>query len=686
MSQPPDRNWTAAGVTAAVLACVVVLFFYGYNFVDKPPYVSLSPQDNAHFTILFFFLEKVLYLAGAGVILFAALSAGLAAVKALGLGDLPVADEAVYAAALGLGGISLVTLFLGLLGLMTTATAAVVIVVFSALGITRLKPLFKAFAGGRQEPARWIEWPWLAAGLLAATVIMVYAFNPPMYFDTLEYHFGAPAEYLRAGRITYLKYNAYSNFPSNCEMLYYFSMALSGAKFAGAMLGKVLNADIALVGAGAAYCLGRWIHSRMAGAFAALALLTAPGFFQVATEGYVEPLQTLYTVLAVLAVGRFIQRGARGALLAGAIFTGLAMCVKYPAAVFTAVPLALAVLLRPGSAASRVRSTLIFSAAAILVVAPWLVKNLAMTGNPVYPVLYSVFGGSDWSALQEARFSFAHTPKGGLAGEQWARHILGLFFSNDMVSLQSFIFVPLLFVRWMSGRVHYVLGYAAVFVFLWFAATHRVDRFALPALAVLGAVSGAGLYNLRKGWLQDACALLAVVIAAMNVFFMSSLYGISVGLDPSVPLFARYEEFLKEKKPEYAAWTYLNEHVPRGAKVLLVAEAEVFYLDVDYSASTVFDKKPLEEMYGAAGGDPAAVAAKVREAGFSYVFANWATWKRQQDTYSFEFERRKEPGYSAVITPELFDAMEKTGRIKAVHSSGAFVSEGLRSFVLYSVE
>jgi len=672
---------------ALVIAAIFLLLYFGYAFADKPPFWSIDPQNNANFTILYYLLEKVFYLAVAGLIAVAAASVGYAILRTLGLGDLPLVEATVVSLGIGFGAISFVTLGLGVLGILAKNAALVTLVMFLLAGLMAFYPWTRRVRVPEGEPWSPAEKVFGAVAVAAAVLTLVYSFNPPMDFDVLEYHLGAPAYWFSHGAIRYIRYNAYSNFPSNAEMLYLFSMALTGSKLAGAIVGKVLNAYIAVAAAGAAFAVGRWMLSRSVGVFAAAALLVSAGFFQVATAGYVEPLQVLYTVLAVLAAGRFVEQGGWGMLTTAAILTGLAMCAKYTSAPFLAVPMAFAMLLRRGGVWERLRHAIVFSAIAIAVLSPWLIKNLVLTGNPLYPLLYSIFGGRDWSALQDARWQFAHTPKGGLAWQQWARHIFGTFFSNEMVTFLAFAFAPLVFVsRAATRRVIFVLCYALLYVFLWFALTHRIDRFLLPGIAVLGAVSGVGLFSLPKGTTRAVVVAVAIGMAVLGLFYLGGLYGSAIGLDPSVPLFGNYQKFLKDKVPGYEAWAYVNENVPPHSKVLLVGEAEDFYLDVDYSGATVFDRKPLEEMVEKARGDAKAVGEAVRAAGFDYVFVNWATFRRQQETYGFDYKGHTYAGYSDSITPALFDAMGASGTIKPVYSSGLEVYPGAHAYVLYSVE
>jgi hypothetical protein len=675
-------------LSALVASCCLALLYYVYNFVPSPPYWSITQSTNTHLTVLLIFLERLSYLGGAALIMAAAFSAGLFFLRLLRLCTLPLIEEAVYAVGIGLGILSLATLFLGLGGYLTAAAFGPLVVIVGSLGAMNIGAFVKRLRAETVGGWSWIEKSLAAAALSGAVITVVYAFNPPLYFDALEYHLGATASYYRAGQISYIHYNVYSNFPAGGEMLYLLSMALVGSKFAGAVLGNVLNAYIALAAAAAAFCLGKWISGRAAGLFAAAALVTSAGFFSVATGYYVEPLQTLYTLLAVLAVGRFLQSGERCLLICGAASAGLAMGVKYPAAVFIAVPLALAVLMRRGTLLSRLAAFSSFTAVAILLVAPWLVKNLVFTGNPVYPLLYGIFGGRDWSALQDARWLAAHTPKGGLAWEQWARHVLTLFFSNENITLLSFIFVPFaLAARPRVKRLLFVVAFAALYVLLWFAATHRIDRFALPALAVMGAASGAGLFALSRGWIRRLAAGAAVLLLSTNLLYMAAAYGHALQIDLSVPLFGAYEDYLLRKMPVYPMCAYVNEAVPPTAKVLMVGESETFYFDAAYSSTTVFDVKPLEEMIrNAPSGDPAAVAGKIKAAGFDFLFVDWATFRRQQETYAFEFEGRTVPGYSELITPAFFDSMVATGKIKKEFSAGPQVYPGVAAFALYSVK
>src|SRR5262249_51481288 len=63
-----------------------------------------------------------------------------------------------------------------------------------------------------------------------------------------------------------------------------------------------------------------------------------------------------------------------------------------------------------------VRRAVGYGALAAGVVLPWYLKTWAVTGNPFYPMLFSVFGGREWTAEGWPRYERAHmilnTPPG----------------------------------------------------------------------------------------------------------------------------------------------------------------------------------------------------------------------------------------------------------------------------------
>ena len=198
-------------------------------------------------------------------------------------------------------------------------------------------------------------------------------------------------------------------------------------------------------------------------------------------------------------------------LLVG-LLAGGALAIKYPGLVSAVVPAGVVVLVRAWRARSG-RLILGFAAGLGLVAGPWLGKNVADTGNPVYPLAWSVFGGSEWDAERDARWRAAHGPRPITAG-LLAGSALDLAGRSDW---QSPLYAALVPLAWLGTRgrrpATALLGYAAYLFLTWWLLTHRLDRFWLPMLPALAVLAGLGLdavadrSRLAAAWLGGVLAL-----------------------------------------------------------------------------------------------------------------------------------------------------------------------------------
>ena len=138
---------------------------------------------------------------------------------------------------------------------------------------------------------------------------------------------------------------------------------------------------------------------------AAAAWLGNPLVVYLGGTGYVEPLLALSVTAACWAFWRWRRDGRDGWLALAAVFAGAAAATKYLGLYFVGM-LALGALLggSPAPAASRagrLRSLALFGGVALLVMAPWYGRIVAMTGNPVFPYLPEVFGSGEVAVIAD---------------------------------------------------------------------------------------------------------------------------------------------------------------------------------------------------------------------------------------------------------------------------------------------
>ena len=231
----------------------------------------------------------------------------------------------------------------------------------------------------------------------------------------------------------------------------------------------------------------------------------------LSTTAYIDLGVTLYGFLALLGWVNWFYSGRREDLLVSAIFTGLAMGTKYPAILFSFLPLLLGVVLK-ASLIDKVRwpgtlkRAFIFFLVAVGIASPWFIKNFIYTGNPVYPLFYNLLGGRDWSALNASRFMGQHSTSFGNWRETFLLP-LTISGSKDIGPL-FIIFVPLMiFFRRFEGHIKLLLVYGGLYFLLWTFFTHRDYRFLLPAFPVFSLVVAYLMKRFGKG---KACSLLLV--------------------------------------------------------------------------------------------------------------------------------------------------------------------------------
>lgn len=659
-------------------------------------------------------------LAVADVLVRACVPVGVYLLGAMGLGRLLIPlyrgarDPWAIQAGLGLALMLTISHGLGALGLMNRATATAVCV----LGMVLLAvQLVRERGEARSRP---VAWTWLLA-VPAGALLLTAACQPPGWlwasegggYDVLEYHLQLPQEWLALDRLRPLEHNVYSYLPGYFEAAYLHLGALLGAPgptapgrpfglLAGDGLGvlacQILHAGMAL---GAAWVLARACTGacrragieeragRIAGAVAGAIFLCTPWTIVTGSLAYNEMAMMALGAAALLAALDDGLTPARRGLAAG-LLVGAACGCKPTALLLIGPPVGIALLAmaRPRDWALLIGAG---AAAGMVMLAPWLIRNAAYGGNPVFPHLASVFGSAHWSPEQIERYTRGHSYDG-----TWGER-LGLLVAAEpaapddppamlsrhrgLMHPQWFVFFPL--VAWAGAaalarpglrRMTLVLvaGLAAQ-LGAWLVATHLQSRFLLP-LAIPGSALVAlwfGAWSSRpqgeKGPMPGVRVAWGIALAAVlnqagaslgrfaserkgepNALLVPGPGLLSGSLFESAPAAAR----AGIETPE----AMLNLLPPAGG-VYLLGDATPLYFAVPALYHTTWDRSPLGEAIRSAPDDPAAWTAALRSAGVRLVLVSFA-----------ELDRLHRSGwYDPAVTPEAVrEWLRAEGRV--VHS------------------
>ncbi|HEY3282596.1 MAG TPA: hypothetical protein VGN26_10010 [Armatimonadota bacterium] len=502
--------------------------------------------------------------------------------------------------ALGLGLDAYLVLAAGLAGALTKGTLLLVLGLLTLAaapigGLSLIRETLALRKGG--------SWPhpdgWTLGCLALLALCCVAAVAPPagLDWDGLSYHLAVPKVYLAHHRIYYVAYDHHSNFPFTVEMLFTLGLALGSPALA-----VLCHTAFAALGAAALGLFARRFGWR-GGSLAAFMYLSCPMVLWEATVGYVDLGVALYLLLAVCGVlaARDAAAGdgggepgdrARWLLLSG-VFAGLAVGCKTTAVIPVALLALGALAVPPGSVvAGRLKAAALYLVAAAVVACPWFLKSYAYTGNPVYPFLYSIFGGANWNAelarvysLEQAGFG-AGRSAADLLLLPWRLVVSPQFFSKGIGVYGSIgpLFLGLLplaaLCRTVDRRVAGLLALSAAVLVPW-AFSSQQSRYLLPlfplwCLACAWVLVDGGLgprASKAGGLFVLACAALSVLAFAR----------ISVAPAAAVAFGAETrDDYLSRHLDLWPAARFINEQIPRSAEVLLFEETRGFYLDRGY--------------------------------------------------------------------------------------------------------
>ncbi len=224
-------------------------------------------------------------------------------------------------------------------------------------------------------------------------VYLAHAWAPEISPDGMAYHVALPAQYLRHGRIGYISTNIYAQLSQAMEMLYLHAFAFGRHSATALVHLSFLFALLALM---RGYAQRSGIP-RSAG----LLVLASPVVGIDAASAYNDVALSAVLFAVFWVMERWRQEECDRLLWVAGLMAGLAFAIKYTA--FLAVPYAMLCLGRRVSWARLARIT----SAATVMVAPWLLKNLAFTGNPVAPFASAWFPNEVFDPALESAYRMA---------------------------------------------------------------------------------------------------------------------------------------------------------------------------------------------------------------------------------------------------------------------------------------
>jgi 4-amino-4-deoxy-L-arabinose transferase-like glycosyltransferase len=548
---------------------------------------------------------------------------------------LPWPDVVIFGAGLGLGTLGLLSFGAGLLGWFSPVAAYAVTIILTVLSLLPLLQLWRMLP----RPLRLTAPPPAALIFLALLFLLTLslALLPPADWDGLFYHLTGPKLYLQASGITSADI-PHLSFPSLMEMLFAWAMLLRGD-----IAAKLLHFLYGLLLAGLVYRIALRFWGQTAAWSGLLLFASMPLVNMLAGWAYNDLALAFYQLAALYWLIDWVSGKSekkQSSLIISGIFAGLAMGLKYTSFV---TPLVLfAIIAYYGFRRARnlqftIYNLLAFALPALLMAAPWYIKNWAFTGNPVYPFLFDVFGGHLWDSFRAEWYAAGGTGIGfkpsTLLALPWllTLGVRDVNYWDGRTGPLLLLFLPLilfgLFRQSNTRRPYALLFVFALAHFLFWTAgviwskSLWQSRLLLTGFAALTPLAGAVWADLPR-FDRPRFSLSRFVNAAVALTLALTLLDIgllTLKFDPLPYLVgqeSRAAHLTRRLGAHYAAMEQINRELPPDAVVVFLWEPRSYYCQRDCRPDSILDEFPhLVHQYGSA----AAIAGHWRDIGATHV-------------------------------------------------------------------
>ena len=488
------------------------------------------------------------------------------------------------AAAYGLGALLLRRLAVPPEILLATGAAAESLLVFVLLLChAAVWPVFLAvgtctIAGlwWRRPEAQTMPFPLrsLGAFIFAAYGIfyLVNALAPEIQADGITYHLGLTYEYVRLGGFpSHVRF--YDLIPQGMEML--FTMAFAFGRHAAA---KLVELGLSAAAVPLIFRIGRRLGiSDTASLLVAVFYWSAPVVGLTGSSAYNDAALVFFTLASFYLLLVWRDTGDARYLLPAGVLAGFCYAIKLPG-IFAAAAALLFVVL---SGQRRLRNALLLGAGVALMVAPWMVRNTVLTGNPVAPLGNAVFPNAYFHLRTERELSEGMRSLRGVAplNVPW-QLALGDGLTGTFGPLLLLLPLGLLAARRREGRICLVA--AAILAVPWWSNTGA--RFLMPA-ATVAAFALAMVLPRKAAWAAVALQALVCWPPFLNMwqppytFRLHELpWKAALGIETE-------EHYLKTRVPEYNVARMVEHFTPADASIFALMPVATAYAARDVSVA-----------------------------------------------------------------------------------------------------
>ncbi len=441
--------------------------------------------------------------------------------------------------------------------------------------------------------------------------------TPPIARDALIHHLAIPKLWIMHGGFYDTPWAAYSYYPMNLALLY-----LIPLYFGNDIIPNFIHLGFGIGTAAIIYYYLMRRLNHVAGLLGFLIFISTPIISRLSTVAYVDLGLVFFLTASILAFMRWREGEYKQYkwLLISAVTMGLALGTKYNALVawfFLTLALVFIYSRDIGNQWKAMQYGFMFFIISFAIFSPWLIKNIILTGNPLYPLFNGIFNsnaGSDggtYSVASGYSYMGMFKMREMLYGESLWEILLipvRIFFQGQDNSARYFdgvlnpiliIFVPFAFIKKdMKLEKLFFLFFSIFFILITFFLDQIRTRYILPVIPFLVILTVMGLVNIFT-WLTARESLLRKIYMSGLVIFLIALltmnaiyikkYCLKIG--PINYLLGKEsrDDFIVRHDSSYPAMMYINKNTLENSRIRLILLAgRGYYLNRIYEEDPSF--------------------------------------------------------------------------------------------------
>ena len=401
---------------------------------------------------------------------------------------------------------------------------------------------------------------------------LVNALAPETLPDGIGYHLGLPYEYIRLGRFpSHLAF--FDAVPQGMEMLYTMAFAFGRHSAAKLVEFSFLLATVPLM-LRIARRLGLSDLSALA---VAVFYFCAPVTGITGSSSYTDVAMVFFSLVAFDALLAWRESGKRMWLLPAGLAAGFCYSIKLPGACAVVGACLFVVLQRK----SGVRNMAWLAGSAAFLMAPWMVRNFVLTGNPAAPLGNAFFPNPAFHIFMERELATTLASLRSVTPLQlpwelaFGGHLTGIF--GPLLWA-----LPVALLAWRRPNARLCLAASAILALPWLS--NKGARFLMPGVAIAAFPMAMALPR-RAAW--AAITIQAVVCwpQLLNLWQPDWIFRLhefpvraALRLEPEPDYLARHSV-------EYGVAKMVEASTPSGARIFSLDAVANAYLAREVTVS-----------------------------------------------------------------------------------------------------